>query len=294
MTSPADLLANKTLFNEFLLRGERRVSYYHFVSIFAWQEFFEFDFTLINDRLCVFARQPIGTFMYLPPLGGPVDVPTLAECFRRMGPGPVSRVENISDNQLPGLDRAGYNAHHKADEYVYRRDDIAQLRGNAYKSQRHDANLALKHKPFFEEYTPQYRSSCVALYERWAKHRAARGGDDVYRAMLHDNASVHALVIAHARQLGLVGRMLMVDGELAGYTFGYALNKDTFCVLFEVTDPAVPGLSAFCFQKFCQDPVVSAFAFINTMDDLGMPGVARAKESFHPVAKIPLFTLVSR
>ncbi len=291
--SPADLLAHKPLFDDFCSRDECGVSCYHFVSVFAWQEFFEFTFQVINERLCVYAHQPGGSFLYLPPIGGPIDVPTLAECFRGMVQGPMARVENICDNQLPGLEFAGYNALHKADEYVYRKSDISGLRGNAYKSQRHDVNLALKHQPIFEEYRPQYRSACVALYERWAADRRGRKDDSVYLAMLVDNHRVHTLVIAHAQPLGLVGRMIMVGGELKGYTFGYPLNANTFCVVLEVTDPSIPGLSSFCFQSFCNDPALAGFEFINTMDDFGMPGVARAKQALHPEVKIPLYTLTS-
>ena len=286
-----DMLAHKPLFDSFLARDERRASCYHFSSVFAWQDFFRFTFEVIHDRLCVFAHQPQGCFLYMPPVGGPFDLSTVEECFRRMGKNSLARVENICDNQLPALVYKEYNSRHKADEYIYRRQDIAGLRGNVYKSRRHDVNLAVRQHPIFEQYEDRHYQGCIGLYERWAAHRARCRDEDVHRAMLEDNHRVHALVIAHAGALGLIGRVVIIDGEVAAYTFGYPQNDHTFCVLFEVADLARPGLASYIFNRLCADEALGPFEFVNAMDDFGMPGVARAKELFHPVLKVALYTL---
>ena len=291
MISTQDLLAYKSLFDSFLARDERRASCYHFSSVFAWQDFFHFTFEVIHDRLCVFAHQPQGCFLYMPPLGGPLDLSTVEECFKRMGKNGLARVENICDNQLPGLVSKEYNSCHKADEYIYRRQDIAGLRGSAYKSRRHGVNLAVKQHPIFEQYEDWHYEGCTALYERWAAHRARCHDEDVQRAMLEDNRRVHALVIAHAGALGLIGRVVIVEGQVAAYTFGYPQNDHTFCVLFEVTDLSRPGLASYIFNRLCADEALSPFEFVNAMDDFGMPGVARAKELSRPAFKVALYIL---
>ncbi|MBI3315138.1 MAG: DUF2156 domain-containing protein [Candidatus Omnitrophica bacterium] len=291
MISTQDLLTHKSLFDSFLARDECRVSCYHFSSVFAWQDFFHFTFEVIRDRLCVFAHQPQGCFLYMPPVGGPLDLSTLEECFQRMGKNGLARVENICDNQLPALVFKEYNSRHKADEYIYRRQDIAGLRGKAYKSRRHDVNLAVRQQPIFEHYEDRHYEGCTALYERWAVDRARGRDESTYRAMLEDNRRVHALVIAHAKTLGLIGCVLIVDGEVAAYTFGYPQNDHTFCVLFEVADLARPGLASYIFNRLCADEALGPFEFVNAMDDFGMPGVARAKELFRPVFKAALYTL---
>lgn len=290
------LLEHKPLFEEFAARSPRPLSTYHFSSIFAWQDFFQFRFELIDDRLCVFAHQGGGSFLYLPPLGGDIRQSTLQECWRRMGPSPLARVENISDIHLPGLREHGYNAYLKAHEYVYARRDLVELGGHAYKSKRHDIHLFLERHPHpeFREYAPGDFDACSRLYRRWAQDRKAHCADEIYVSMLEENARVHRLLLRHYKELGLAGRVLICDEELIGYSFGYALDEQTFCVLLEITDLEKTGAAAHIFHQFCADPLLGRFEHINTMDDFGMPQVARTKESYRPLRKLPVYTLTKR
>ena len=70
-----DLLAFKSTFDQYLARGPRPLSGYHFSSVFAWKDFFEFHFEIIDDHLCVFActHGQKDSFLYLPPLGGDLN-----------------------------------------------------------------------------------------------------------------------------------------------------------------------------------------------------------------------------
>ena len=67
------LLEQKSLVESFLARGLRPLSSFSFVSLFAWCDFFDFEFKMINDCLCIFAHGDSGCFLYLPPLGKSFD-----------------------------------------------------------------------------------------------------------------------------------------------------------------------------------------------------------------------------
>jgi len=217
-----------------------------------------------------------------------------------MGKNRIARVENISENQLPLFQGLGYNAYLKAHEYLYRRKDLEDLAGHAYKSKRHDIHVFNKRCPqaVFRAYMPADLGRCSDLYRQWAAERKAHCEDvaepDVYRAMLEDNARVHALLMEHAQELGLTGRVVEIDGRIAGYTFGYALDDKTFCVLLEVTDLSKTGMAAYIFNCLCADEAVRGFEFINTMDDFGIPNVARTKKSYHPCQLLPVYTVKKR
>lgn len=292
VNSIEDLLKQKILFDRYAQKEERGLSCYHFAAIFAWKDFFDFEFIEMDERLCVFARQGKGTFLYLPPLGGPLTEGIIGAVFKKMGKTPLARIENISDNQLLLFQERGYNVQRKADEYVYRKDDLIGLKGHAYKSQRHDYNHFTKHySPGFGPYGDEHYKGCIALYKNWKAERLLHQRDQVYRAMLEENASVHASVIAHHRQLGLVGRVLLIDGAVVAYSFGYALDSKTFCVLFEVADLSKTGSAVYIFNRFCADDALKGFEWINTMDDFGMPNVAAAKKAFHPVRLVSSYTV---
>lgn len=283
----------KPLVDQYLNRTVRPLSTYHFSSIFAWSDFFTFEFPIIDDHLCIFAFQGKDSFLYLPPLGEDLSQKVIKECFKRMGKRPIARIENILENQLPGLKAGGYNHYLKAHEYVYHNAHLQKLSGHAYKSKRHDVHLFLKHytKAIFRPYTSEDLSACQALYTFWVSQKCITHNDPVYVQMLQENAGVHAKLIEHASVLGLVGRVVEIDKKIVGYTFGYKQNDATFCVALEIVDLNKKGLAAYIFNAFCNDAQVKDYPWINTMDDFGLPNIARTKESYHPAQKIAVYNI---
>ncbi len=252
------------------------------VSVFAWSDLFDFTVEEVDGNCLVFARQNEAEFLYCPPLGDVISPRALEAAFGRMKGG-AARVEAVAEPELAAFDGACYRAHLQGEEYYYERGRIASLGGNGYRSKRSDLNGFLKrHHPVFRPFHEEDAKACHDLFDRWLDNRRASYEDDIYRAMLVENRPVHRRMIAHASRLGLSGRVVEADGVLAGYTFGYPLNNETFCVALEVTAPEFRGLPAFIFREFCADTELASYKFINAMDDFGMPSVARAKRSWRP------------
>jgi len=291
------LLDQKPLMDSFLSQGPRPLSSFSFVSIFAWGDFFDFEFKMINGCLCVFAYGDSGCFLYLPPLGRNFDSTTMELVFKHMSQGgtpkAVNRIENIPENLLSAFSEGSYNQYSKPAEYVYRKEDLIALKGNAYKSQRHDCNgFVNRHfEHDFEPYTDIDLDACMDLFDAWAAGRAKANTDDIYLSMLQENRLVHARLLKWWQSLGLIARVLKVDGKIIGYTFGFNVNDNTFCVYAEITDLTVTGAAAYMFKSFCADEELNKISRINTMDDFAMPHVARSKKAYHPSELISSYTV---
>ena len=294
------LLEQISLVESFLARGPRPLSSFSFVSLFAWCDFFDFEFKRTNGCLCIFAHGDGASFLYLPPLGKSFDSSTIELSFKHMTKGDkpkaVNRIENIPGNLLSAFAQGSYNQYLKPAEYVYRKGDLIALKGNVYKSQRHDCNHFLAHHPvhFFGLYTDADFIPCMELFEQWADHRAKVNSDEVYRSMLQENRLVHARLLKFWKPLGLIARVLKVDGKVVGYTFGFIVDESMFCVYAEIADLKIPGTAAYMFKSFCADRALTDFSRINTMDDFAMPNVARTKQAYHPSELIVSYSVSYR
>ena len=145
MSGPAELLASRSLFDQYVARRTHRLSTFHFSSLLAWCDFFDFSFEHIDGNLCVFAHDPSGAFLYLPPLGEKLTLTTVHACLARMSHSSrgVARIENVGEEMCSLFSADRFTIKKKADEYIYRKADIVALTGGAYKSQRHDINHLL-------------------------------------------------------------------------------------------------------------------------------------------------------
>ncbi|OGX24322.1 MAG: hypothetical protein A2787_09035 [Omnitrophica WOR_2 bacterium RIFCSPHIGHO2_01_FULL_48_9] len=291
-----DLLEKKSLVDEYLQQNPHRLSAFSFINIFAWKNFFNFRFEVIDKNLCIFAENDLGCFLYLPPLGKTISAKAVQECFKIMGQknktSGMSRIENVHEQQLRFFPERVYRSFLKGYEYCYYRGDIARLKGNAFKSQRALYNYCVKnYKVRYLPFEPSMAQDCRTLYERWAKNRLHKHKDEIYRHMIEENRQVHPPVMEFYQSLGLVGRVVEVDGEVKGYTFGYPLSSAIFCVLFEIVDLEVKGLAAYIFREFCADRALSNYKFINVMDDFAMEDVKQTKLSFKPVMLFPSYSI---
>lgn len=249
--------------------------------------------------MCVFAQNETGKFLYLPPLGKDVSSDVIEACFGMMedvnrGSG-VTRIENVTAEQLPLFPTDKYKCDLRGHEYCYDREDIALLKGNAYKPKRSSYNHFVGHYQHrYIPYSDEMITECLDLYQRWADGRRRAHPEDIYTHMLDENRTVHETVLRHCQPLGLTGRVVMVDGKIKAYTFGHEVNRDMFCVLFEISDLDVKGLSVYVFRELCRDAGLRRYRFINAMDDFGLENIRKTKQSFHPCVLLPAYVVTKK
>jgi len=295
-------LSDRAAFESACATCDTPLAHYAFAPHYIWRGLLEYAWAEVADHVCLFAASPDGLFMPLPPLsrhrstsgwqaqfGEAVDL-AFSHMRRANGESPVSRVENLPESLACLLADKGYVLTLKGSDYLYRADDLAGLAGDRYKSPRAACNRFLREQP--AEYGP-YRDedleACLALYRTWRKQQQARPLEDLARHLLQDSEGAHREALAQHAALGLVGRVVKIQGSVRAYTFGYARNASVFCVLLEAADRTVRGLGAFLFREFCREAEARGHEFINSMDDSGLSTLAGAKLAYRPIRLIPSY-----
>ncbi len=287
-------LKDKRIFDKYLNLSEHELSAYAFANIYAWKNLFDIRWAIIEYSLCVFVRDKIGSFLYLPPLSQrkrPGAIKKIFEILDRFNANSeISRIENAQDSDLDYYRSLGYLCGQRSPEYLCAMDDLIQLKGNAFKSKRSCFNYFLRnYVSEYRPYTSADKIGCLRLHELWSKERAASRNDQLYRMMLGDSYQALKTSLSNYNHLKLIARVVTISGELKAFTLGYRLSPGVFCILFEIADLSIRGLAQFIFRQFSLE--AQACVYINIMDDSGLENLRRVKLSYRPQKLIHPYTV---
>ena len=289
-------IGDRKIFESFLRLKGHSLSVYAFENIHIWKSIFDIRWAIIENSLCVFFRDTIGCFLYFSPLARKLTPQVIAKAFKIMDGlncnQEISRIENIEEQEISLYKKFGYVVKDKFPEYLCRRAELAELKGERFKSKRACCNYFIKHYDFeYLDFSLRYRDECLKLYRLWAGQRKDAFKDPIYQGLLSDSSSCLKILLDNYRVLNLEGRVVIVGSEVKAFTFGFALNSDTFCVLYEITDLTIKGLAQFIFREFCAE--LKSYRYINIMDDSGLENLKKVKLSYHPFKLIPAYIAAS-
>ncbi len=158
-------------------------------------------------------------------------------------------------------------------DYIYRREDLAQLPGGDFKSKRnHFARFVNRYNYRFEPLSAVHIEECLRVDAEW---RERRGTNDAMESVALRR------VLGHFEELGLLGGVLRVDERVVAFTFGSMLTADTFCTHFEKADTDYDGAYA-AINRFMAESLPESVTYVNREEDLGVEGLRRAKLSYRP------------
>jgi len=285
-------LKDKNLFDRFLGLTTHELSAYAFQNIYIWNGLFQIYWSLIEDCLCVFFKDKIGCFLYFPPQTKRLKPEVIKEVFKIMDGfnknKEISRIENVEEASLSFYQDLDYECAVKPGDYLCRRQDLIRLKGNKFKSKRATFNYFVKHYKFeYLVFSLKYKDGCLKLFDQWLNTRKPKNQDPLYQGMLYDSRICLRHLLHNYLDLDIVGRVVKINKSIKAFTLGFELNKNTFCILYEIVDLSVKGLSQFIFRRFSQDS--GDYKYINIMDDSGLENLKKVKLSYHPVKLIPAY-----
>ncbi len=263
---------------------QQRGCEYSFVNLRIWGR----QSAAVVDGFLVLFSQFDRSSVYPFPLGqgdlkGVLD--KLIEDARTRGiPFRLSSMTQAHCDTLEALYPGQFRFHTDRDsfDYVYRTEELAALRGKRYQSKRNFVNRFCLNYPD-HRFLPLDDTTCDAAKEvvqQWMSEKIAE--DPLTDFHLERTALERAF--AHRKELGLVGMVLLADGQPVAMTMGSRLCGNTFDIHFEKAASGFDGAYAAINQAFAryiqeQFPEVE---YLNREDDLGIPGLRKAKLSYHP------------
>lgn len=172
-------------------------------------------------------------------------------------------------------------------DYVYLQSDLAELSGKKYHGKRNHISYFEKNFNWsFEKLGKDNVDACIAMNEKWYTLNV-----DKDREGIEHEREVLRLNFNHFDEIGGVGGVLRVDGEVVAFTFGERLNSDTFVTHFEKAYSDIRGAYPMINNLFAKK-LLTAYKYINREDDVGSEGLRSAKLSYHPTRLIEKFTAV--
>jgi hypothetical protein len=265
-------------------------------AMLMWQD--EFSYSLALKEKTSFIVALYGQNVYLPAPPCPYAPGTLKDAFDYMsrvnGPGVgISRIEGLTEDALKVSREAGYPTRPTLMEYLYDRNQVEGLHGDAFRSKRAEINhLQKEHSVTFRPYRSSDLPACTGLFELWKSQRLSALKDQMGEKMLLSSRKAHFRALTQGADWGMQGWVVLLEDRLAAYSMGAVLNPSTYGIFLEITDLTVKGLSAYIFANVCRQ--AGAFTFINTGDAEGLPRLAESKEHWHPIRRLQVYAVDPR
>ena len=263
---------------------------YSFPVLFCWKDAYGFQYAPLERRLLVRLNSS-WCHSYLWPVGEGDPLPALEALTQdaRAEGQPLRLIgltlyhKNWLEDHYPG--RFLFQEVRDGFDYLYSVDRLADLPGKKLHAKRNHIHRLDENRPgwTWAPLTPQDIPACLALDAAWHQEALTRetpGG----LSSLDDEHQALVLALNHLHILGLEGVVLHWQGEIFGFSLGAPLTDTIFDVHFERARGEIQGAYPAVNRSMAQyvrqhHPQVR---YLDREDDMGLPGLRKAKLSYYP------------
>ncbi len=163
-------------------------------------------------------------------------------------------------------------------DYVYASESLISLSGKKLHQKRNHLNAFMQNYDFqYERLTSANREECKDLFYQWL--HVVKGNS----AGFSEAATLRLL--NHMDDLGVTFGGIRIDGKLAAFSAGEAITEDMALIHMEYADTEIRGIFNAMNQQFVLHEWKD-YTYINREEDMGLPGLRRAKEAYRPVRMV--------
>jgi hypothetical protein len=163
------------------------------------------------------------------------------------------------------------------DDYVYRREDLAEFPGKKFARKRNHVARFLRNASWsFDKVDSANMSECLGFLDDWC---VSHGCEEDPRL----DYEVEALrtCLGHMDALGQSSFVLRAQGGIVGMTLGELMSDDTLVVHYEKAYPEHDGAYQMLSREFARTAPTSV-VWIDREQDMGVEGLRQSKLSFFP------------
>lgn len=275
---------HKPLFNELFLKFPPIISEFTFTNLYSWRAIYKISLASL-DGCIVLRSEKDNKKRFFMPLGEG-DIKSVMEqilneknsIFFRLPEDVAAYFLNDSHFTLE-LDRDN-------SDYLFRTQDLVKLQGKKYDGKR---NLIKKFKSAYKyEYLRLDASNikeCLDFEEKWCSVKDCDGVEG-----LNNERQAIREMVGNCSDFALAAGAIKVEGKICALAISEKLNKNTLVMHVLKAGPNMPGLYQTITNEFLAAEAKD-FEYVNFEQDLGVPGLRKAKLSYNPIKLINKYTL---
>lgn len=303
------LLTDRELIQSYTLHGDSQNCDLSFANIISWRFLYDTQYAVI-DGFLVFRFYSGHHLAYMGPLAKPDSEGRLPDVLRAVDVVKVLRQDAIAmghpflmigagkelvqrmEAAMPGV----FKMKQERDffDYIYSREKLETLSGKHLQSKRNHCN---KFRALYPQYEyrplqPEMIPQCLKLEEEW-RLKTKDSATDSEKQNLFEELRSMTRAFLYWNQLDCLGGTIFVDNKLVAFTYGCAINLDTFDVCVEKADVDYEGAFSIINQEFLKH-LPQQYIHINREEDLGENGLRRAKLSYKPELLLEKYSIMEK
>lgn len=280
-------------FNEFTLADKPKIDAYFaehhyeasdncFTTLYMWQKAYGIQWAEEDGVLFIKGAGKREPYL-LPPFAGKdakfVDgLKKAKEWFEAMQiPFWLKGVSPINKERMEELcpDCYEFTADRDNFEYIYKTQDLITLSGKKLRQKKNHLNQFRMQYTNYEymPLTEDLFDECITTATEWVENHDEDGIDDELEAI--------KLLFRDWEPLGLVGGAIKLFGRVEAFTIGQLINERVALVHIEKANASIRGLYQVINNEFVRHEFADT-EFVNREEDMGIPGMRQAKESYNP------------
>ncbi|MCD7935479.1 MAG: phosphatidylglycerol lysyltransferase domain-containing protein [Tannerellaceae bacterium] len=292
-------LADKELITSFTYHSEYQNCDFAFANMCSWRFLYNSEFAVKDDFLFIRFFTDQGSHpVYMCPVGkGRADI---RHAIRLLEQEAVSHdhklwilgITNRGKEEFEAAFPDGFKFLPERDyfDYIYLREDLVGLTGKKYQPKRNHINKFKKNYSYtYLSITPELVPHCLELEHTWYK---ANHTEEDEEDLSHERRSL-TYALTHFEELGLTGGALCVENEIVAFSFGSPINYNTFGIHVEKADIRFDGAYSMINREFAAR-LPEQYIYLNREEDLGIPGLRQAKQSYQPLLLLEKYTAIKK
>ena len=287
-------LSDKNRVEPILLAESPLLSGYTFASLMSWKLIFSYEWTLFHDNTMLicgiipnqnerYLLQPTGPFTKeikeillteMAKLDHPITIYGVDDRFIARFPEFTSHFEIKNDLGFAN--------------YIYRAEHLALLTGGNYAKKR---NLISQTEKSYLWISNPMKDSCLDECIELLRKIAYDDQIENDQSLVNERLALD-YTLRHFKELNQKGIVIKVDNIPVAFAIYEELNPKTAVVHFEKADRKYKGLYQLINRETSKVIYESGYEFINREEDMNLPGLRKAKQSYYPIELRSAYQLV--
>lgn len=267
---------------------------YSFLTLYMWRNYFQAEYALVDNALVIKKYKENEGACFMEPLGYTSEtLPHIVEnllwmrkkdamftsLFKVIEEPFVSKLKELYGKKLICSANRNYA------DYIYLTSDLISLSGKKLQKRKNQYRQFVKNynyciKDLHEE---GVKEDCLSFARKWYEKSFSKT-----KEMFYELEGLKE-IFEHLAEFSPLGMAVYVDGRIVGFTMGEKLNSSLATVHVEKGDINFKGIYAFINKTFAEKYLKDTL-YINRQEDMGIPGLRRAKQSYDPYKLVKKYT----